>query len=153
MNQLLDDLVDVCALVCLDNIFIFSCMKEEYRKHVQMLFDRLAQFKYHVKCKKCKLFYEKVEFLSHIVSAASIGIVQTKVDAIKQWPQPTYIKDVQDFLGLANYYRRFVKGFVQIALLLTSLTHKSQDFAWSDTCEQSFRGLKQWLIDPYTLGL
>ena len=76
-----------------------------------MAFDRLAQFKYHVKCKKCELFSEKVEFLSHTVLAAGVGIVENKVYAIKQWLQPICIKDVQAFLGLANYYRWFVKGF------------------------------------------
>ena len=76
-----------------------------------MAFDRLAQFKYHVKHKKCELFSMKVEFLGHTVSPAGVGVVWAKVDAIKQWPQPTYIKDIQAFLGLANYYRRFVKGF------------------------------------------
>ena len=99
-------------------------------------------------------FLEKVEFLGHTVSAAGVGVVQAKVDAIKQWPQPICIKDVQAFLGLANYYRWFVKGFAQIALPLTNLTRKSQDFAWSEACEQSFRTLKQWTYgDPYTLGL
>ena len=147
MNQLLGDLVDVCALVYLDDIIIFSHTEEEHRKHVCMVFDRLAQFKYHVSSKKCELFSKKVEFLGHTVSAAGVGIVQAKVDAIKQWPQPIYIKDVQAFLGLVNYYRWFVKGFAQIALPLTNLTHKSQDFAWSEACEQSFRALKQRLIE------
>ena len=67
-----------------------------------MVFDRLAQFKYHVKCKKCEPFSEKVEFLGHIVLTAGVGIVYTKFDAIKKWPQPIYIKDIQAFLGLAN---------------------------------------------------
>ena len=105
MNQLLGDLVDICALVCLDDILIFSHTEEEHQKHVHMVFDKLAQSKYHVKCKKCELFSEKVEFLGRTVSAAGVGIVQAQVDAIKQWPQPTCIKDVQAFLGLANYYR------------------------------------------------
>ena len=135
MNQLLGDLVDVCALVYLDDILFFSRTEEEHRKHVRMVFDKLAQSKYHVKRKKCELFSEKFEFLGHTVSAAGVGVVQAKVDAIKQWPQPTCIKDVQAFLGLANYYRRFVKGFAQIALPLTNLTRKSQDFAWSEACE------------------
>ena len=79
-----------------------------------MVFDRLTQFKYHVKCKKGELFSEKVEFLGHTVLAAGVGIVQAKVDAINQWPQPICIKDVQAFLGLAYYYWQFVKGFAQI---------------------------------------
>ena len=68
-------MVDVYALVDLDNILIFSYTEEEYLKHVHMVFDRLAQFKYHVKCKKCKLFSEKVEFLGHTILAAGVCVV------------------------------------------------------------------------------
>ena len=59
----------------MDDILIFSCTEEEYQKHVYMVFDRLAQSKYHVKCNKCELFSEKVEFLGHTVSAAGVGVV------------------------------------------------------------------------------
>ena len=90
-----------------------------------MVFDRLAKFKYHVKPKKRKLFSKKLEFLGHTASISGVGIVQIKVDSIKQWPQPTYIKDVQAFLGLAYYYPWVVKGFAQIVLQLTNLIHKS----------------------------
>ena len=93
------------------DILIFSRTKEEHRKHVRMVFDKLAQSKYYAKRKKCEFFSEKVKFLGHTVSAASVGVVYAKVDAIKQWPQPKCTKDVQAFLGLADYYRRFVKGF------------------------------------------
>ena len=85
--------------------------EEEYQKHLCMVFVRLAQFKYPVKHKKCELFSEKVEFFGHTVLAAGFGVIKAKVDAIKQWPWPIYIKDVQAFLGLANYFRWFVKGF------------------------------------------
>ena len=77
-----------------------------------MVFDILAKFKYHVKHKKCQLFSKKVEFLSHTVLAAGVGIVQAKVDTIKQLQKPIYIKDIQAFFGFVNYYWCFVKGFV-----------------------------------------
>ena len=83
MNQLLGDLVDICALVYLDDILIFSHTEEEHWKHVRMVFDRLTKFKYHVKRKKCELFLEKVEFLGHNILAALVGIVQAKVGAIE----------------------------------------------------------------------
>ena len=76
-----------------------------------MVFDGLAHFKYHVKCMKCKLFSEKVEFLGHTILATGVGSIWAKFDTIKKWPQTICIKDVQVFLGLANYYQQFVKGF------------------------------------------
>ena len=75
MNLLLGDLVDFCSLVYLDDIFSFSHTKEEHRKHIHVVFFRLAQFKYHIKHKKCELFSKKVEFLGHTVSAAGVGVV------------------------------------------------------------------------------
>ena len=74
MHQLLGDLVDVCRLVCLDDILIFLYTKEEHWKHIYKVVDRLAKFKYHVRHKKCELFSKKVEFLGHTVSAAGVGI-------------------------------------------------------------------------------
>ena len=132
-NQLLGDPVDVCALVYLDDILIFSRTEEKNWKHVDMVFDQLA------KLKKCKVFSKKVEFLGHTVLADVVGNFQAKVDAIKQWSQPICIKDLYTFLGLANCYQWFFKGFAQIALPLTNLIHQSQDFVWSEACEQSFR--------------
>ena len=66
-------------MVYLDDILIFSHTEEEHQKHVHMVFDRLAQFKYHVKRKKCELFSEKVEFLGHTVSAAGVGVVRPRL--------------------------------------------------------------------------
>ena len=59
----------------MDNTLIFSCTEKEYRKHVRMVFDRLAQFKFHVKCQKCELFSKKIEFLGHTVLAAGVGVL------------------------------------------------------------------------------
>ena len=112
-----------------------------------MVFEKFAQFEYHVKHKKYKLFSEKVEFFGHTILAAGVGVVQAKVSAIRQWPQPMCIKDVQAFLGLVSYYWQFVKSFAQTALPLTNLTCKSQDFAWSEACKQLFRALKQWFME------
>ena len=75
MNQLLDNLVDLYTLVYLNDILTFSCTKEEYQKHVYMVFDRLAKFKYHVKHMKFELFSKKVEFLGQTVSVAGVGII------------------------------------------------------------------------------
>ena len=81
----------------MDDILIFLKTKGENRKHVHMVFDRLAQFKYYVKLKKYELFSEKLEFTGHTVSADGVGIVYAKVDTIKQWPRPIYFKDIQAF--------------------------------------------------------
>ena len=77
-----------------------------------MVCDRLAQFKYHVKHKKCEVFSEKVEFLGHTVLALlELVLFRTRLMLLSNGLQPICIKDIQAFLGLANYYQWFVKGF------------------------------------------
>ena len=92
------DLLDIYALAYL--IILSSQVPKKNIGSMYIWFlTGLPSSSHYVKCKKCELFSKKVEFLGHIFSAASIGILSAKVDAIKQWPQPTCIKDMQAFLG------------------------------------------------------
>ena len=74
------------------------------------------------------MFLSEVEFLGHVVSAEGVKVVVDKIDAVSSWPMPMYVREVQGFLGLANFYRRFIKGFMAIAKPLTNLTRKDKDF-------------------------
>ena len=87
----------------------------------------------------------EVEFLGHIVSAAGVKVAVDKVDGVVSWPTPTCVLEVQGFLGLANFYRRFVKGFAAITKPLTNLTKKAIEFKWEATEEAAFEALKKAL--------
>ena len=91
------------------------------------------------------MFLPKVEFLGHQVSSQGIQVVDSKVDAVVKWPTPTCVRDVQAFLGLCNYYRRFIKAFALIALPLTNLTRKAIAFEWTSGCQSAFIDLKSRL--------
>ena len=93
--------------------------------------------------KKCALFLPEVEFLGHVVSAKGVKVVFDKVDAVLSWPMATCVRKVQGFLGLANFYRRFVKGFVAIAKPLTKLRKKDKDFMWGTDKEAIFKMSKE----------
>ena len=95
----------------------------------------------------------EVKFLGHVVSHGGISIDSRKVGAILNWEQPTTITEVRSFLGLAGYYRRFVKDFSQIALHLTKLNRKNAPFEWMPECEQSFQDLKKRLMTAPVLTL
>ena len=97
------------------------------------------------------MFLPEVEFLGHVVSADGIKVAQTKVDAVAQWPVPTCVRDVQAFLGLANFYRRFVRRFADIARPLTDLTRKDIEFVWTAECAASFETLKTALTTALVL--
>ena len=85
---MLADLLDVCVLVYMDDILIFSKSAEEHHQHVRQVFKHLNEKKWHVKQKKCALFLEEVEFLGHVVSSEGIKVTHDKIDAMKLWPQP-----------------------------------------------------------------
>ena len=103
MNLLLADLLDVCVLVYMDDILIFSKSAEEHCQHVCQVFERLNEKKWHVKQKKCALFLEKVEFLGHVISSKGIKVAHNKLDAVKSWPKLETVRNVQALLGLANF--------------------------------------------------
>ena len=99
------------------------------------------------KLSKCDFWLKEVSFLSHIVSAEDIKVDPAKIEAIVNWKPPRNVTEVRSFLGLAGYYRRFVKGFFVIASTLTKLLQKGVEFEWDDKCQLSFDQLKKILVE------
>ena len=89
-----------------------------------------------LKPSKCELLKPQVLFLGHIVSNQGISPNPKLVEAITNWKPPTNVKEIQEFLGLCNYYRRFIHQFSDIASPLTQLTKKATDFTWDDRCQR-----------------
>ncbi|CAA7022731.1 unnamed protein product [Microthlaspi erraticum] len=92
-------------------------------------------------------------FLGHIVSAEGVSVDPAKIEAIRDWPRPSSATEIRSFLGLAGYYRRFVKGFATMAQPMTKLTGKDVPFIWSAECEESFSQLKEMLTTTPVLAL
>ena len=136
---------NIC-LVFLDDIIVYGSSFEEEISRLKQVFTRLIQAGLKLKPKKCVLFQKKVAYLGHIVSDAGVSPDPSKVEAIEKWPTPSTLTEVRSFLGLAAYYRRFVKDFATIASPLHKLTEKGRQFLWSDDCQTSFEGLQKCLI-------
>jgi hypothetical protein len=100
---------------------------------------------------KCEFFKESVEYLGHVISSKGISMDPKKVEAVKQWPIPTNIKEMQSFLGLCNYYRRFIEGYSKIAAPLTDLTHKDTPFLWTSQTTEAFEDLKRRMTEAPVL--
>ena len=90
------------------------------------------------KLSKCDFWLKEVPFLGHIISAEGIRVDPAKIEAVVSWKSPRNVIEVRSFLGLAGYYRRFVKGFSFIASSLTKLLRKGVKFEWDDKCQSSF---------------
>ena len=115
----------------MDDIFIFSRSVEEHWDHLNTALDRLRRAKLYGRLHKCELLKDKVYYLGFEVSKEGIHASPEKVKAVLDWPRPKSVHDVRSFLGLASYYRKFIKGFSQLAKPLTDLTRDKVVWRWA----------------------
>ena len=129
-------------MVFIDDILVYSRDEQEHEQHLKIVLQTLREKKLYVKLSKCDFWLKEISFLGHIVSAKGIRVDPVKIEAVVNWKPPGSVTEVRSFLGLAGYYRRFVKGFFVIASPLTKLLKKGVMFEWSDKCQNSFEQLK-----------
>lgn len=132
-------------LIYLDDIIILGRTMEENLDRLDEALERLQGANLKLKPSKCRLLQREVLFLGHIVSAAGVRPNPRLVESVREWEIPQDRKGVQQFLGLANYYRRFVPNFSGLARPLTDLTSKNKDYQWNEEAQQSFQFLKDAL--------
>lgn len=154
MNTLFRAHLGKFVLVFMDDILIYSKTVEEHKEHLREVFKILRSNKLYAKRSKCKFFSTSVDYLGHIVSDQGILVDPTKVKSIAEWAIPRDKTEVRSFLGLASYYRRFVKGFSKVAAPLTALLKgKSDSIEWTSDCDSSFLNLKNALTSTPILTI
>ena len=131
MNDTLHEYLDEFCVVYLDDILIFSQTEAEHIQHVTAVLGKPRQAQLYAKVEKCELHKQQVEFLGYILAPQGISMAPSKTAAVLSWPSPKNVKHVQQFLGFANFYRRFIRSYAQMTAPLTSLTKKKPDFRWS----------------------
>ena len=146
MDMVLAGLQWTNCLVYLDDVIVVGRTFHEHLQNLRAVFERLRAAGLKLQPKKCHLCSPKVEFLGHIVSADGVSTDPQKIDKVANWPIPTSKREVQQFLGLANYYRRFVGNFATIAKPLHKLTEKTVKFDWNTDCQAAFEELRQRLV-------
>ena len=144
--------LEVC-LVYLDDIVVYARTPEEHLQRLAMVFDRLSRAGLKLKPEKCRFFQRSVKFLGHVVSHEGIGTDPEKIRAVVEWPTPTSVSDTRSFLGLASYYRRFVRNFAEVAAPLHALTKKDAKFVWTEEAQRAFEALQAALISPPILAM
>ena len=140
------------ALIYLDDVLVYSRTFRDHLDHLRLVFDRFREAGLKLKPKKCHFGQKSVKFLGHVISKDGVQPDPDKIKAIKEYPVPRRVKDVRAFLGLANYYRKFVRDFSKIAGPLHDLTKKALKFRWTDECQAAFERLKSALIQAPILG-
>ncbi|GKE99642.1 putative reverse transcriptase domain-containing protein, partial [Tanacetum coccineum] len=128
MNQVCKLYLDKFVIVFIDDIMIYSKMKEEHEVHLKLVLELLRKEKLYAKFSKCEFWLQEVHFLGHMVNQSGIHVDPSKIKVVKNWKAPTMPSEVRSFLGLAGYYRRFIVNFSKNAKPLTSLTQKNQKY-------------------------
>ncbi|CAJ2633448.1 unnamed protein product [Trifolium pratense] len=153
MNRIFHSFLDKFVVVFIDDILVYSKSEEEHKEHLQIVLQILKEKKLYAKLSKCEFWLKEVSFLGHVISSGGIAVDPAKVDAVLQWGTPESVSKIRSFLGLAGYYRRFIEGFLKLALPLSQLTRKDQAFVWDVKCEESFQELKKRLTTAPVLIL
>ena len=152
MEVVMQGLARECCMVYLDDILVMGRTFEEHLENLQKVFSRLRKAKLTLKPRKCLFVRNEVEYLGHIVSKDGVAADPSKIRAVREFPRPTDVKSLRSFLGLASYYRRFIPQFSKIAGPLFALTRNGVAFDWTDSCEATFKHLKQLLTQSPVLA-
>ena len=140
------------VLIYLDDLIIFARTFDEYLSRIRNVFERLRSANLKLKPQKCKFGQQKVTFLGHVVTPNGVTTDPRKCDAIQHVPVPHRLKELRSFLGLTNYYARFVPRYREIARPLYRLTRKNTPFLWTSDCQRAFEHLKQLLQSTQVLA-
>jgi hypothetical protein len=143
MNNVFMEYLDRFVVVFIDDILVFSKTMEEHEEHLRLVLEKLRSNQLYAKFSKCEFWLTEVPFLGHIISARGVSVDPGKVKDVLNWMPPTTISEIWSFIGLAGYYRRFIKDLSKIAKPMTKLLEKNKAFEWTKECQASFEELKK----------
>jgi len=143
MNEILRDMINegkIAAFV--DDVLVGTEMEEGHDEVVEEVLRRLEENDLYIKLEKCMWKVRKVPFLGVVMGEGKVEMEEDKVKGVLKWPTPQCVRNVRKFLGLANYYRRFVKDFAKVALPMNRLTRKDEKWKWGEEQQVAFEQLK-----------
>ena len=157
-SELGENLLDKFLTIYLDDLIIYSTTPDEHADHLRQVFNRLRAYGLIIQSPKAFYAQDEVEYLGHMVSAQGITVQDDKIETVKSWPQPTEVSHVRQFLGLAGFYRKFVKNYASISKPLSNLTKKDSSgpdgqFNWTPDAAKAFDTLKEKLSSAPVLAI
>jgi len=157
MNDIFSDLLDVCVMIYLDDILIYSNNMSEHHQQVKEVLKHLHKAGLYAKAEKCKFHSESVEYLGYILSSSGLTMSDDKIKIIQDWPEPKKVKDIQSFLDFTNFYCQFIFNYSDIVIPLTCLIQKNIPWKFDSSCQDAFNSLKKaftsapilthWILD------
>ena len=158
ISQALVGLVDTICVIYLDDILIYSEDEALHQRHVKQVLDRLRQYKLYCNLKKCQFGIDSVEFLGFVVGTQGISMEPSRIDTITDWQAPTTFKELQQFLGFANFYRRFIYSYSKVVKPMTDLLKgmpagvKTGPFTFPPRALAAFKELKETFVTAPVLA-
>jgi hypothetical protein len=154
MNEIFKDMIVACLIVIyLDDILIFSKTREEHIKVTKKVLARLRKHDLYLKLEKCDFNKKETEFLGIIITDGQIKMDPIKLKGVADWPAPAKLKEVQAFMGFANFYQRFINGFSEIARPLNNLAKKNNPWKWEEEQQKAFKQLKKRFMEGPVLKM
>jgi hypothetical protein len=142
-NKVFVEYLDKFFVVFIDDILVYSRSEEEHKDHLCLVLQKLQDHKLYAKLRKWEFWLKQVAFLGHIISKGGISMDPSNIQDELSCNPPINVGDIRNFLGLAGYYRRFIKGFSKISKPMIELLEKDKKFKWILACEASFQELKK----------
>ena len=152
MALIFSGLVGFECLIYLEDIIIFGPTFDVHLRRLDKVFIRLQENNLKIKLQKCHFGFPHVSFLGHVIIGDGIQTDPAKTSSIATWPLPQNISQLRGFLGLASYYRRFIKEFGKIALPMTAMLENDEAFIWTDKGKRAFTEIKHFLTNPPILA-
>ncbi|XP_062111702.1 uncharacterized mitochondrial protein AtMg00860-like [Humulus lupulus] len=152
MNDEFRDFLRDFVLVFFDDILVYSPSMDTHLTHLELVLQRLRDYRLYTNRKKCIFAQPQIEYLGHVISAEGVAADHSKIQAMLNWPVPRTLKDLRGFLGLTSYYRKFVQNYGSIARPLTDQLKKDA-FHWSPNAQAGFERLKAAMCSIPVLAL
>ncbi|KAL9265229.1 Transposon Tf2-6 polyprotein-like protein [Drosera capensis] len=153
MNNIFHPYLNKFVVVYLDDIAVYSATLEEHVDHLRIVFKVLASNELYMKKEKCSFACQEVNFLGHVIKDGKLIMEEGKVRAILEWEPPIKVSELRFFLGLANYYRRFIEEYSAMVSPLTDLLKKDKAWGWMEACQHAFEKLKRAVSSEPVLSL
>ena len=138
LNIIFAEILDVFIVIYLENILVYSQDEKKHVGHVFGVLQRLQKNGLYTNGKKCLFHSNSVDYLGHFIGPNGLEMDSDKVEVIQNWPEPQKVKDVQFFLGFANFYTCYIHNYSDIVIPLTWLTQKNVSWNFNNSCQLAF---------------